>query len=54
MPHEDESSVFTVVIYLNSDFEGGETRFLDEDTKSKTVCVYVCGIIASRGAIIIA
>ena len=33
VPHEDESSVFTVVIYLNSDFQGGETQFLGEVTK---------------------
>ena len=35
MPHEDESSVFTVVVYLNSDFQGGGTRFLDENDKSE-------------------
>ena len=41
VPHEDESSVFTVVVYLNSDFQGGETRFLEEDTKSKSHFVNV-------------
>ena len=41
VPHEDESSVFTVVVYLTSDFQGGETRFLDEETKSKSDYRYV-------------
>ena len=27
---EDESSIYTVIIYLNSDFEGGGTNFLHE------------------------
>lgn len=31
VPHEDESSVFTVVIYLNSDFKGGSTKFISEE-----------------------
>ena len=31
VPSEEESSVFTVVIYLNSDFEGGATSFLSEE-----------------------
>ena len=31
VPHEDESSVFTVIIYLNSDFEGGATDFINEN-----------------------
>ena len=48
VPHEDESSVFTVVVYLNSDFQGGETRFLDEDTKSKSHLVNVCHCILPR------
>lgn len=40
VPHEDESSVFTVVIYLNSDFQGGGTRFLDEVSQSEsTMCL---------------
>ncbi len=32
VPHENESSVFTVVIYLNSDFQGGTTKFILEET----------------------
>ena len=31
VPHEDESSVFTVVVYLNADFDGGATNFISED-----------------------
>ena len=30
VPNEEESSIFTVVIYLNSDFKGGATSFLSE------------------------
>ena len=30
VPNEDESSIFTVVIYLNADLEGGATSFLSE------------------------
>ena len=40
VPHEDESSIFTVVIYLNSEFEGGSTKFLNEENPGKTI-VYV-------------
>ena len=42
VPHEDESSVFTVVIYLNSDFQGGGTRFLDEVSQSEYTWNYMC------------
>ena len=28
VPREDESSVFTVIVYLNSDYDGGTTSFL--------------------------
>ena len=35
VPMKDESSVFTVVIYLNDDFEGGETNFYREPLQSK-------------------
>lgn len=28
VPREDESSVYTVIIYLNDDYEGGKTSFL--------------------------
>ena len=31
VPREDESSVYTVLIYLNTEYAGGETKFLDED-----------------------
>ncbi|KAL5486913.1 hypothetical protein EMCRGX_G019453 [Ephydatia muelleri] len=33
VPNEEESSIFTVVIYLNSDLEGGATSFLSEGEK---------------------
>ena len=34
VPREDESSVYTVVIYLNTNYTGGQTKFIDEqDTK---------------------
>ena len=33
VPREDESSVFTVLIYLNTEYTGGETKFIaEEDT----------------------
>ena len=48
VPHEDESSVFTVIIYLNSDFVGGGTIFLSEITRSKCVYVYLYGKIYVR------
>ena len=31
VPREDESSVYTVLIYLNTEYTGGETKFIDED-----------------------
>ena len=30
VPREDESSVYTVVIYLNTNYTGGQTKFIDE------------------------
>ncbi|KAL5486916.1 hypothetical protein EMCRGX_G019456 [Ephydatia muelleri] len=36
VPNEEESSIFTVVIYLNSDLEGGATSFLSEG--GKVIC----------------
>eukprot|EP01091_Cochliopodium_minus_P009855 TRINITY_DN2520_c0_g1_i1.p1 TRINITY_DN2520_c0_g1~~TRINITY_DN2520_c0_g1_i1.p1 ORF type:complete len:550 (-),score=139.63 TRINITY_DN2520_c0_g1_i1:318-1967(-) len=33
IPTNDESSIFTVIIYLNEEFKGGETNFCDKDTK---------------------
>ncbi|KAI6647682.1 hypothetical protein LOD99_8647 [Oopsacas minuta] len=30
VPREDESSVYTVLIYLNTNYTGGETKFIDE------------------------
>jgi len=44
VPHEDESSVFTVVVYLNADFEGGATNFISEDSVGKEWCYhnYAC------------
>ena len=35
VPREDESSVFTVVIYLNCDFQGGATKFLSEENQGE-------------------
>ena len=35
VPMKDESSVFTVVIYLNDDYEGGQTNFYNEPFESK-------------------
>eukprot|EP01091_Cochliopodium_minus_P016899 TRINITY_DN6476_c0_g1_i1.p1 TRINITY_DN6476_c0_g1~~TRINITY_DN6476_c0_g1_i1.p1 ORF type:complete len:1102 (-),score=264.92 TRINITY_DN6476_c0_g1_i1:14-3127(-) len=35
VPAKDVSSIFTVVIYLNDDFEGGETNFYEEPLGSK-------------------
>jgi hypothetical protein len=32
VPREDESSIYTVVIYLNDDYEGGNTNFLSPGT----------------------
>ena len=40
VPRQDESSVFTVVVYLNSNFKGGATNFLDED--NGTLTTYIC------------
>ncbi len=31
VPRENESSIFTVIIYLNSDFQGGATNFISEE-----------------------
>ena len=39
VPHEDESSVFTVIIYLNSNFQGGATDFLNEDKTGNQNCL---------------
>ena len=53
VPHEDESSVFTVVVYLNSDFQGGGTRFLDENDKSEPLellYLFMCIFILTLGA----
>ena len=41
VPHEDESSVFTVIIYLNSDFQGGETQFLDEGELMDIIIMHI-------------
>lgn len=30
MRSEDESSIYTVIVYLNSEFKGGTTNFLHE------------------------
>ena len=35
VPEEDRSSIFTVVIYLNDDYEGGKTNFYKEPLESK-------------------
>ena len=43
VPREDESSVFTVVIYLNSDFQGGATKFLSEENQGE--CWTCCEIL---------
>ncbi len=44
VPHENESSIFTVVIYLNSDFQGGTTKFISEEKPGEfvNVCVPEC------------
>ncbi|KAL5486910.1 hypothetical protein EMCRGX_G019450 [Ephydatia muelleri] len=43
VPNEEESSIFTVVIYLNSDFEGGATSFLSEGEK------VICSVMPRAG-----
>ncbi|XP_064395912.1 uncharacterized protein LOC135342948 isoform X2 [Halichondria panicea] len=38
VPRENESSIFTVIIYLNSDFQGGATNFISEEKQDRVLC----------------
>ncbi|KAL6059672.1 Fe2OG dioxygenase domain-containing protein [Balamuthia mandrillaris] len=37
VPREDESSIYTVIIYLNDDFTGGQTTFLQDNHQQHQV-----------------
>ncbi|KAL5486937.1 hypothetical protein EMCRGX_G019478 [Ephydatia muelleri] len=47
VPNEEESSIFTVVIYLNNDLEGGATSFLSEGGK------VICSVSPKAGTAVI-
>ena len=49
VPREDESSVYTLVAYLNDGFGGGETRFLQEPARDAVVEGKDAGIESKEG-----